>query len=577
MAKPEQQIVEGLTDPTRRREYLWRRWTALKSERSSWDAHAKDLAQNLLPRASRFTTAETNQGGGKHNKIYDNTALRAVRILAAGMMSGLTSPARPWFRLKHEDDALMEYEPVKVWCSLVTRMILTAFAKSNTYRVLHQGYGELGVFGTHAALIMPDFDSVIHGTSLTWGEYALATNGKGQVDTLYREMRMSAGAMADQFGIEALSPAAKRAFHSGSLDQTFDVVHAIEPNREHDPRFLDPRNMPFKSCYFEQGAEKGTYLRESGFRRFRALAPRWLVTGNDTYGESPGMEALGDAKQLQHEQYRKAQGIDYMTKPPIGLPTATKGMEIDTLPGGVSYLDAAAGGPRQLFDVKLDLNHLLLDIQDVRGRVNAAFYADLFMMIASMDSSGEKMTATEVAERHEEKLLMLGPVLERQQNETTGPLIDMTFEQLMEAGALPPAPPELENQPLEVELLGILAQAQRAVQTGSIDRFIIGAGTIAQLGKPEVLDKINGDAAVEIYADSLGVDPRILRDDREVEAIRQQRAQAQAQAQQAAAAKDAADSAAQLGKVPTQGGGSNMAVDVIGAFSGYQNPQAERL
>jgi len=569
-----------MSDPYRRQDYVWKRWAALKTERASWDSHAQELAQFLLPRASRFTTSETNKGGPKHNKIYDNTSLRAVRILAAGMMSGLTSPARPWFRLKHADDDLMEYEPVKVWCSQVTRLILNVFGKSNIYRTLHQGYTELGVFGTHASLVLPDFDTVIHSTSLTWGEYAIATDAKGRVDTLYREFKMTAGAMAKEFGYEKCSPSVRRAWDRGSIDEWFDVVHAIEPNRDRDERMLDNRNMPFKSCYFEPGTQqKGEYLRESGFKRFRGLAPRWQVTGQDIYGESPGMEALGDVKQLQHEQFRKAQGIDYMTKPPIGLPTGMKGMEIDTLPGGVSFFDQAGGGvqgQRQLFDVNLQLDHLLADIMDVRGRINSSFHADLFMMIASMDSSGDKMTATEVAERHEEKLLMLGPILERQHNENIEPLIDMTFEQLWDAGALPPPPPELEDQPLETELLGILAQAQRAVQTGGIDRFFGGVMTAAQVD-PAVADKVDGDAAVEIYGDALGIDPRILRDDKAVAQIRQQRAAAQAEAAQQAKAKDAADTAASLGAVPTQGGTSDMGVDAIGMFSGYQNPQSERL
>lgn len=572
--------IEGIEDPMRRQDYLWRRWGALKTERATWDSHAKELAQFLLPRASRFTTTDTNKGGAKHNKILDNTALRAVRILASGMMSGMTSPARPWFRLKHADDALMEYEPVKVWCAQATRQILDTFGKSNIYRTLHQGYTELGVFGTHASLVMPHAEKVIHSTSLTWGEYALATDAEGTVDTLYREFRMTAIGIVREFGLDKCSNQVKQAYARGQLDAWFDVVHAIEPNADREPNKLDNRNMPWRSVYFEIGAEKGKFLRESGFVRFRGLAPRWAVTGGDIYGESPGMEALGDTKQLQHEQLRKGQGIDYMTKPPVGLPTAMKGQEIDLLPGGVSYFDMAAGnaaGQRQLFDVRLDLNHLLLDIQDVRGRINSAFYADLFMMIASMDSGGEKMTATEVAERHEEKLLMLGPVLERQQNENINPLVDMTFDLLMESGALPPPPPELEGQPLETELLGILAQAQRAVQTSTIDRFLIGSGRIAQMGKLEVMDKINGDAAVEIYADSLGVDPRILNDDRTVEATRAARAQAQKAAAENAQAKEAAEAAGALGSVPTQGGASNAGADVIGMFSGYQNPQAERL
>lgn len=574
-------MAEIERDPYLRKEYLWKRWAALKSERTSWDSEAKDLAKFNLPRSSRFTTSEANKGG-RRNTNYDNTALRDVKILGAGMMSGLTSPARPWFRLKHEDDALMEYEPVKVWCAQVTKLLLSTFARSNIYRTLHQGYIEMGVYGTHASILVPNAKSIVRSTSLTWGEYALAANGEDIIDTLYREMAMTAGGMVDQFGIDAVSPSVRNAYDRGDLDTRFNVIHAIEPNRNMDSRYLDWRSMPFRSVWFEEGGnDKTKYLRESGFRMFRGITPRWSVTGNDVYGDSPGMECLGDAKQLQHEQFRKAQGIDYMTKPPIGLPTNMKGSEVDALPGGVTYFDTGQGAPsgqRQLFDVNLNLADLKEDIIDVRQRIGASYFADLFLMISSMDSGGSKMTATEVAERHEEKLLMLGPVLERLTDENIQPLIDITYDQLSELGMLPPPPPELEGQEVKPELLGILAQAQRAAQTNTIDRFMSGVATVAQFDV-QVTDKINGDMAVEIYADSLGVDPRLLADDDTVAAKRQARAKAQQAAQEAAQGSEIAAGAANLSGVPTQGGGSNAGADMldaIGAFSGYQTPQAGR-
>ncbi|QCW21983.1 head-tail connector protein [Caulobacter phage Jess A] len=557
-------------DPYAKRDVIYRRWGALKAERASWDTEARELARFLMPRAGRFTTSDRNRGEPRNSSIYDNTPLKAVRTLAAGMMSGMTSPARPWFRLKTPDEEMMAYEPVKIWCSDVTRLLLDVFAKSNVYRALHQAYGELAVFGTHSTILQPDFDNVIHATSLTWGEYCIAADGKGKVNTLYREFDMTADQMVREFGLENVSGQVSRAWARGSYDDWFTVVHAIEPRADRDPAKVDPMNMEYRSIYFEQGQQRGQYLRESGYRRFNALCPRWQVTGGDIYGDSPGMEALGDAKQLQHEQLRKAQAIDYQTKPPVGLPSLTKGQEANLLPGGVTYMDMTGGvGQRQLFDVKLDLNALLMDIGDVRGRINSAMYADLFLMLSNIDASSSRMTATEVAERHEEKLLMLGPVLERLHNELLDPLVDMTFEELAAAGALPPPPQELEGVPLNVELVSMLAQAQRAVQTNGIDRFLVGVGSVMQLGKVDVADKVDGDALVEIYGDSLGVDPRILLDDDKVAAVRQARAQQQEAAMQAAQGSAVAQGAAELSKVSTQGGASNAGADFINQVSGY--------
>jgi hypothetical protein len=548
------------------KDQAWKRLSSLKRERASWDGHAKELAQNLMPRSSRFFAQDRNRGGNRHNQIYDNTGLRGVRVLSAGLMSGMTSPARPWFRMEPADEALKASAAVKVWCATITRMMQDIFAQSNTYNALHSLYEELGVFGTGASILMPNFDDMIRHTSLTFGEYWLATNQDRKVDTLYREFDMSVGAMVRQFGWDNVSAQAKNHYNNRNFDHWLTVIHAIEPRMDADPKKLDSRNMPFSSIYFELDGPKYSYLRDSGFKAFPALAPRWKAVGGDVYGESPGMEVLGDAKQLQHEQLRKAQGIDYQTKPPVTAPTQAKGQEIDLLPGGVSYIDSANpnGGLKQAFAVNLNLADLLADIQDVRMRINAGFYVDLFLMLSQDDGA---MTATEVAERHEEKLLMLGPVLERLHNELLTPLIDMTFEHIVQSGALPQPPPEMHGQPLNVKFVSILAQAQRAVATGAADRFVAGLGTVAALGKPEVLDKFDSDEWANWYSDSLGVDPRLIVADDKVALVRQQRAaqqQAQAEAQKNMAI---AEGVGKLGSVSTQGGSSNAGADVLNALS----------
>jgi hypothetical protein len=558
---------------------VWKRWGALKKERASWDSHAKELAQNLMPRSSRFFTQDRNRGEKRHNAIYDSSGIKAQRILAAGMMSGASSPARPWFRLSIPDRDLMRRDSVKLWLAKNTDMMLSIMAQSNIYRALHTTYGELGVFGTHSALLMPDFKDVVRAYPNTFGEYCIATDFRGEVNTIYREFDKPVGALVAEFGYESVSNTTRGLYDRRQLDEWVTVVHAIEPRLDRDTRKLDNLNMPFRSIYFEQGAPKDQFLRESGFKRFRGLCPRWQVTGGDIYGESPGMEALGDVKQLQHEQLRKAQGIDYMTKPPVYAPTAAKGQEIDLLPGGVSFVDSASptGGIRQSFEVRLDLSHLLEDINDVRGRINSAFYADMFLMLAQSELSQPGVTATAVAEAHEEKLLMIGPVLERLHNELFSPLIDLVFDQMLESGIMPPPPPELHGMTLEVEFTSPLTQAQKAVGTQGVDRFVIQMGQIAGLGMSSVLDKFDSDKWADWYSDALGVDPELITPDTQVAIIRDNRAKQQAKAQQMAQASQAAEAAAKLGTVSTAGGASNAGADAIGMFSGYQTPQAERI
>lgn len=561
---------------TKQREQLYTRWGALKSERATWWAHWQEISSYLLPRNGRYFVQDHNKGHRRHNNLYDNTGTRALRTLGAGMMAGATSPARPWFRLSAPDPDLNDYHPVRLWLDDVTRRMQRAFQQSNTYRALHQIYEELGAFGTGVSLILPDPKELIHHYPITVGEYAIAQDYQGRVTTVYREFEKTVSEVVKEFGYKRCSKSVQNMYDRGSLDQWVTLIHAIEPRIDRDINKRDNMNMPYRSVYFELGGDPDQLLRESGYESFPAVVPRWNVTGGDIYGNSPGMEALGDIKQLQHEQLRKAQAIDYQTKPPLQVPTSLKNRDVEMLPGGVSFVDGAQG-IRTAFEVNLNLDHLVMDIQDVRERIRGAFYADLFLMLAN--ATDTRMTATEVAERHEEKLLMLGPVLERLHNELLSPLIDITFERMIQANMIPPPPAELQGMDLSVEFVSMLAQAQRAIGTNSIDRYVGNLGMVAQY-KPDVLDKFDADQWADVYADMLGVDPRMLIAGENLVAIRKSRQEAAAAQAQLEAMEKEAKIAKDMGAAQSAGPGPGAApgtMDIMNQFAGYSSPSPTQV
>lgn len=549
------------------KEKLINRLGQLKTERSSWDGHIREIYQYLLPRSGRFFTSDRNNGTKKHNSILDSAGTKALRVLGAGMMAGATSPARPWFKLGTSDPELSRSHDVKVWLDDVTQLIQRVFQKSNTYRALHSIYEELAVPGTGASIVVPDFQNVIHHYVQTFGEFYIATDFKGNVCTLFREFERPVSEIVKEFGYDQCSITVQHLYNSGTLDAWVPIVHVIEPRADRDISKKDNLNMPWASYYFELGNDKEKILRESGFREFPCLCPRWSVAGGDIYGTSPAMDCLGDVKQLQVEHLHKAQGINYMVDPPIVVPVNLKNRDIERLPGGVSYADLGSNQQKvqSLFDVNIKLDHLLLDIQDVRERIRSSFYADLFLMLAN--ATDTRMTATEVAERHEEKLLMLGPVLERLHNELLSPLIDITFSTLLRAGALPPPPEEMNGVEINVEFISMLAQAQRAIGANAIDRYVGNLVAVANI-KPDVLDKFNADEWAERYADMLGVDPNLINANENVAIIRRQREEMQAQAQQAMVAEQQSKAIKNLAQSPT---GQDSALDgVVSMFSGYR-------
>lgn len=557
-----------------------KRKAALWQDRTQWDAQYKNVAELILPRAGQFFTPDSlnRSSGTRWDGIYDSSSVRPLRILAAGMMSGLTSPARPWFRLTTPDAELMEYEPVKLWLEIVTKKMRDVFMRSNTYRSLHSMYEELGAFGTAACPMSSDYDTIINCHPLTVGEYALATDHRGLVNTIYREFELTTEQMVGQFGLKGVSIRVKTAYDNGNYYTKHSVVHGVEPREQTKAGNSNALNKKFRSIYYDAGdPDCAKPLRESGFDYFPALCPRWVTTGQDVYGTSPGMEAIGDARQLQHQQLRKGQAIDFMTKPPLQAPSSFKNQENNMFPGGISFVDMMGGqnsGIKTAFETRLDLSHLLGDMDDVRNRLNSAFYADLFLMLANDTRSG--ITAREVAERHEEKMLMLGPVLERLHNEMLDPLIDFAFREILNArtsfgGIVPPPPKELQGMDLRVELVSTLAQAQRAVGVQSIDRLLGTVGVVAQF-KPEVLDKLDGDQIIDIYSDMLGVDPSIIVGDARVAILRSDRAEKQQQQEmmsQMAAAAQPINQVAQAAKNGAQAMQGMSAVDPLAAYTGY--------
>jgi hypothetical protein len=552
------------------------RYESLVTDRSPWLTHWQELADRIDPHAIRMDSTDRNRGERSRGQIIDNTSTLALNTLAAGLMSGMTSPARPWLRLTLPDEELMEFEPVKEWLSGETKRILRVFHRSNTYLMLHQVYRDLGLFGSGASILMNSFETLIRHYNSPVGEFCLAGDFLGDVDTIGREFEKTVGELVSEFGYNAVSDRVKDLYDKANYQAPVTVLHMIEPRRERDMSKRDAKNKAWSSCYLEIAYGKtqtktdyagGHMLREGGYDDFPALCPRWDRRSGDIYGTSPAMTVLGDVKQLFHEQLQKGKAIEYKTMPPVQAPTSMEGRPMDMLPSGVTFSDNTQQKIETMWEVNLDLNDLREDIYDIRERIRGGMFADVFRMFSS--GTHNTMTATEVAEHHEEKMLMLGPVLERLHGELLRPLVESTFARMVEVDMIARPPPELEGMDLSVEFTSVLAQAQQMIGTNGVDRFVGNLGMVAQM-KPDVLDKFDADAWADMYSESLGVDPKMIIGNERVGFIREARAEAarkqemmESVAQQASAAKD-------LGSVSTDQ--PNLATDMLNQLQGYGSP-----
>lgn len=514
---------------------LDRRKSSLQAMRSPWEGQWQQLAENIAPTRLRLNLNQ-NEGQKLRSKIVDSTGSLALRTLSSGMHSGITSPARPWFRLTTADPDLKDYGPVREYLDAVEMRMREIFAGSNIYNAFHQGYGDLGLFGQSCGLLVEDNQTMIRMMQLQHGSFWLARDHRGVATTLLREFSWSCERIVGRFGYENCSLPLQQAYDRGDYDERFTVNHIVEPRRDRDPAKIDRTNKPWASIYWEEGnrdkSRAHDLLEVSGFDENPIIAPPWELIAEDHYANSPGMEALPDVRMLQVEQTDKAQAIQKMHKPPMKGPLSMKNNPASLLPGSITYVDDATGqGYTPAMNVNLSIADLGRDIQQVQQRIDRAFYADLFLMISQMEGI-QPRNVMEIVERKEEKMLALGPVLENVQGAQLQPSIGRTYAIMDRRGELPELPPELNDGQLKIEYISILAQAQKAVATGSIERLFAFVGNLAAV-KPEVLDKIDMDEGIDRYSDMLGSPAGVIVSDDDVAKIRQSRQQAQQRAQQA--------------------------------------------
>ncbi len=512
------------------KEQLTKQLGMLEQERTTFEPHWRELSDFIIPRGSRFLTSEANRGDRRNNKIVDPTATMANRTLSSGMMSGITSPARPWFKLATPDPEMMDYGPVKLWLETVQNRMNDMFNKSNLYQSLPIIYSSLGTFGTGALAVLEDDEDVIRTMPFPVGSYYIANSPRLSVDTCFRKFSMTVRQLVREFGLNNVSSSTKSAFENGTYEKWVDVVHAVYPNMNRETGKMNAKNKAFRSVYFEVGGDNDKVLRESGYDEFPIMAPRWEVNGEDVYGSScPGMIALGQVKALQLEQRRKAQQIDKQTNPPMIGPTSLKTQRVSLLPGDITYVDQVTGaeGLRPAYQVNPNLGDLLGDIQDTRQLINSAYFVDLFMMLQNVNT--RSMPVEAVIEMKEEKLLMLGPVLERLNDEFLDPLIDRAFSMMARKNMLPEPPEEMQGMPLRIEYISVMAQAQKAIGLSSLERFVGFVGNLAN-AKPEALDKLDVDQAIDNYAVMSGVSPTVVVPQEQAQQTRNDRAQQQQQA-----------------------------------------------
>tara|TARA_B110000438_G_scaffold271852_1_gene290075 strand:+ start:440 stop:2056 length:1617 start_codon:yes stop_codon:yes gene_type:complete len=517
----------------------------LMEKRSNWESHWQEVADLMLPRKAEITK-ERARGDKRHTQIFDATSVHALELLAASLHGMLTSSANRWFSLRFKETQLNESDEAKEWLEDSTQRMYDVISKSNFQQEIFECYHDLIAFGTSCLMIEEDQEDVLNFSARHIKEIYIQENKKGYVDTLYRRFKMPAQAAVSKFGFENVSRDIQNIANKNPFDD-IDLVHVVRPRAEFDPNKKDKKNMPYQSVYFEYGS--GHIISIGGFLEHPYVIPRYLKASTEQYGRSPGMNALPDVKVLNKMVENSLKAAAKQIDPPLLIPDDGMLAPIRMSPGSINYYRSGSRDRIEPLNINANTSITINNENQRRDAINKMFHIDQLVV-----TENRNMTATEVIQRQEEKMRILGPVLGRLQSELLSPLITRVFNILLRNGLFLQSPDILQQQELKIEFVSPMALAQRGQELQSLMRGLEIFGSLAQT--MPVMDYIDENGLVKNIIDILGLPAKVIKSDAEVEQIRADRAEQEAQQmemQQQMAETQMAKNAAPMAKVVQDG------------------------
>ena len=508
----------------------------LMEKRSTWESHWQECADYMQPRKAEITK-ERARGDKRNIQIFDATAIHALELLAASLQGMLTSSANRWFAMRYKEALLNESDEAKEWLEDATDKMYLAFGRSNFQQEIFETYHDLITFGTSCLMIEEDENDIIRFSSRHIKEFYVEENKKGIVETVYRRFKMPVASAIDKFGLENFSRDTANLFKKEPFEE-LELVHVVRPRSIYDENKLDKKNMPYQSVYFEYGS--GHIINIGGFKEMPYVVPRYLKSSTEIYGRSPAMNALPDVKVLNKMVETALKAAAKQVDPPLLVPDDSMLSPIRMSAGSLNYYRSGSRDRIEPLNIGQQTSVTLNQENQRREAIAKTFHIDQLLVTAN-----RTMTATEVLQRNEEKMRILGPVLGRLQSELLQPLILRVFNIMLRNKLFKQAPEILANQEIDIEYVSPMALAQKGQELQSLMRGLELFGQIGQIAP--VQDYIDEEGLIKQIIRITGLPARMIRGDKEVKLIREQRAAAQAQQaqmmqamQEAKVAKDAA-------------------------------------
>jgi len=507
------------------------RHAALKAERSAYERTWQDVRDLVRPMGADFNRPSA-PGSTRTEAIYDDTAVQANEDFASALQANLTNPSDRWFALETEHFGALKYDRDALeWLDAVSDILYDAYAnpESNHQSTLHENYLDIGAFGTAV-----QFQELSKATrQLVFRAYPLADchiseNNEGRVDTVHRSVMYTLRQMVQEFGEEAI-PDKLKDESKKDTERKYEIIHCVYPRKDRMPYKADAGNKKYASLWVLK--EYCHVLKESGFDSFPYHVPRWEKLAGEVYGRSPAIKCLPSIRVLNRMVFTVLKAGQKAVDPPMIVANDGFLLPIKTAPGSLIFKEPGAE-EIQTLESKGNFPIAFEMLEQSRESIRKSFYSEW----VKLEIKKERQTAYEIAEMREQQLQMIAPMLGRIASELLNPMIARSYQLLVQAGRIPPAPESIADVPLKVRYVSPAARAQKAVKAISIGRFMQEVVPVVQV-KPDIIDAIDFDAAVQKMALAREVDPEVVRSPEMIEAIRAKRAEAEQLAQAAEIAK----------------------------------------
>lgn len=491
------------------------------------------------------------EGGERGVELFDDTAIKARQILAAGMYNWMAPPDKRWFELKPSDDDLEKNADVKEFFSELTTRIAYAMANSNWPSVLIQALNNLAC-GLDAIIWIEDggAEATLNFRCFPPESVVYAENRFGIVDTVFREYSQSARLLVAEFGADKVSEKIRAAAAKPeSCDQEFKILHAVFPRQQRDDRMKDNLNMPFADCYIDLAAK--TLIEEGGFQEFPFAVCRFEKVENETYGRGPGMNKLPTIRMVNRMEEALSLGVEFAADPGWLVPDGSLlDQTFDRDPGAINVYKPTLNGSKPE-PIRREFNVSLLDgyMEQKRKEIRNGFFNDIFDPLGDL----KNITATEAEMRQESKIAPFAPIAGNVHNELFRVVIHRSLGIMARKGDLPAAPAILGEYPdYKVDFVSKIALSIKKLEAlGWLQTEAALAGTFNL--DPSVADNFVYDQVARDVAMVNGAPQRWLRPERERDQIRAARAEQQEAMQQLQAMGEAAAAAPNLAQAPEPG------------------------